>query len=101
MPIKVILQTVDGNRQDEVLDPNYSLAEIWPVGDSTFPLLQYVDPYGNSIFNRQQMYQIVEELDVLLRRVLTDEQREILLRVRALAAKCKDRPHLLLRFRGD
>jgi len=101
MPIKVILQTVDGNRQDEVLDANCALAKIWPVRDSTFPLLQYVDPYGNSIFNRQQMHQVVEELDVLLSRVLTDEQKEILLRVRGLAAKCKDRPHLFLRFRGD
>lgn len=101
MAIKVILQTVDGKKEDEILDPEYLLAEIWPVGDSAFPLLRYVDPYGNTIFNRQQMQEVEEELSILIQKVSSDKQREILLRIQAIAEKCKKHPHWLLRFRGD
>jgi len=101
MPIKVILQAMDGKREDEVVDPEYSLANIWPVDDRSYPLLQYVDPYGNTMFNRQQMPEVRKELNNLLERASTDKQRDILLRILALVAKCEDRPHMLLRFRGD
>jgi len=101
MGIDVLLQTVNGTKRDEVLDPDYTLAKLLPIGDAAFPLLQYVDPYGDSIYNRQQMDQIVQELDVLLCRPLTHEEEQLLLRVRGLAIICKGSPHLFLRFCGD
>jgi hypothetical protein len=101
MAIKAILQTVDGKKQSEVVDPAYSLAKIWPVGDQSFLLLQYIDPYGNTIFNRQQMPEVEKEIDILLGGTLTAEQREIRARIRALATECHGRVHMFLRFRGD
>ena len=101
MSIKAVLQTVDGKRGEEVIDPNYALARIWPVEDSEFPLLQYIDPYGDTIFNRQQMEQVIKELDTLAANASTDEQKEILQRMHALAMRCKERPHWFLRFVGD
>ncbi|HEX4542017.1 MAG TPA: hypothetical protein VH114_02535 [Candidatus Acidoferrum sp.] len=101
MGVDVQLLTVDGTKLDEVLDPNHALAKILPTGDSAFHLLQNVDPYCDSIFNPTAMDQMVEELDVLRQKALAGEQKEILLRVRALAARCKDGPDLLLRFIGD
>jgi hypothetical protein len=101
MSVKVILETVDGKREAEVVDFDYVLANIWPVGDDSFRLLQYVDLYGNTIFNRQQMGEVEKELDVLLQRVVSNEQKETLLRIRSLASRCKEHPHWFLRFRGD
>lgn len=102
MSIKAVLQTVDGRQRDEeVIDPNYALARIWPVGDPEFPLLQYIDLYGDTVFNRQQMEQVVKELDILIANASTDEQKEILQRIQALAMRCKKRPHWFLRFVGD
>jgi hypothetical protein len=101
MGIKVILQTAAGKKVGEVLDPDYSLAEVWPVGNRSFSLLQYIDPYGNAIFNGLQMPEVQKELDALMTRASNDEQRETLLRIRHLAELCHERPHMLLRFRGD
>ena len=55
MPIKVVLQDIRGCAIDQVLDPNCLLQRIWPIEDGSFPLLQYIDPYGNTIFNQVQM----------------------------------------------
>ena len=101
MAIKAILQTLDGKREAEVVDPGYVLADVWPIGDCEFPLLRYLDPYGNTIFNGQQMNDLARELEVLLERASTDEQREILHQILNLATSCKKRPHWFLRFRGD
>ena len=101
MGIKIILQTVDGKREDEVVDSDYSLAKVWPVEDPSFSLLQYIDPYGNAIFNRQQMRELQKELEILITRASTDEQKDVIRRIVALATKCQQHPHLFLRFRGD
>jgi hypothetical protein len=101
MPIKAILQTARGEKEKEALDPNYSLAKIWPIGNQSFPLLQYIDPYGNTIFNRKQMSEVEKEIDILLREDLTPEQRQVLVRIRALVSECQTRVHMFLRFRGD
>lgn len=101
MAIKAILQSVDGRKENEVIDFNYSLASVWPVGDDGFPLLQHIDPYGHTIFNGLQMPQVQRELDVLIGRASTDEQREVLRRIRDLAVICPKKPQMLLRFRGD
>jgi hypothetical protein len=101
MAIQAILQTIDGKKRDEVVDAGYSLAAIWPCGDQSFPLLQYIDPYGNAVFNGLQMAAVRKELDVLVERVSSDEQRNVLHRIRQLTESCQKEPHLFLRFRGD
>ncbi|HET9181576.1 MAG TPA: hypothetical protein VFP59_05545 [Candidatus Angelobacter sp.] len=79
----------------------YSLAELWPVGNSDFPLLQYIDPYGNAIFNGLQMSEVKRELSELINRASNDEQRSVLRRVLEMAEECEKHPHKFLRFRGD
>ena len=101
MAIKVILQSIDGNKQDQVGDPDYCLALVWPSGDPSFPLLQYIDPYGNTVFNGLQMPEVQKELKRLIGMASSDDQRNILQRICELAAKCQERPHMFLRFRGD
>lgn len=101
MAITAILQSVDGKKHAEVLDQDYLLAKVWPVGDKSFALLQYIDPYGNAIFNGAQMSEVQKELQVLLEKAPMDDQKRILRRVGALAETCRQHPHFFLRFRGD
>jgi hypothetical protein len=99
--IKAILQTVDGKKANQVVDSRYSLASIWPVGDQSFPLLQYIDPYGNTMFNGLQMPEVQRELDILVGKASSDEQKDILCQIRELAVSCQKQPHMFLRFNGD
>ncbi len=101
MAIDVILQTEMGEKKDEALDIHYSLAPLWPCGDQSFPLLQYIDPYGSTVFNRPQMPEVQKELDILISSASSDEQRDVLRRIRNLAVRCQEKPHLFLRFIGD
>jgi hypothetical protein len=101
MAINVYLQDSEGKKEDQVFDMHYSLARVWPVSDPSFPLLQYIDPYGNVIFNGSQMGEVQKELGVLIEQSSSEEQKDVLLRIRDLAAECAKRPHCFLRFRGD
>jgi hypothetical protein len=102
MAINVYLQNIREKKFDEVLDWDYSLAKIWPIADQTYPLLQYIDPYGNTIFNGMQMPEVVKELDILIADKSSNEQQKATLgRIRELAMKCQKQPHTFLRFRGD
>lgn len=101
MAIKAILQSIEGKREGEVTDPTCSLEAVWPCGNQEYPLLQYIDPYGNAIYNGLQMPEIRRELDILAEHAQSDVQRNILRRVHELAVRCQEKPHLFLRFRGD
>jgi hypothetical protein len=55
MPIFVVLQTIEGKRLDEASPASSVLNRLLPFGDVSFPLLGFIDPYGNTIFNGTQM----------------------------------------------
>jgi hypothetical protein len=100
--IGIYWQNVDGSkRYATAVDKNYSLARLWPIGDSSFPLLQYIDPYGYTFFNGAQMPQLIQEVERLIGLATSDEQIEALRGVLDLAAQCKKKSHTFLRFVGD
>ena len=102
MPIKAILQNIDGTRRiSSVVDADGGLNRCLPFGDESFPLFQYVDPYGNAVFNPLQMPQLLVELELLMSRPTDQETRLLLERLRELAIQCRDSNHLYLRFVGD
>jgi hypothetical protein len=101
MAIKVILETIHGGSLDEVLDPYGDLLALWPIDDRSFSLLQFIDPYGNAIFNGKQMPQVLQELELLNDRCSRDEQKVMLERIKKLATRCRENPHQYLRFAGD
>jgi len=80
---------------------NNSLAGLWPINDSSFPLLQYIDPYGNAIFNGVQMSEIRTELKSLIGKASTDEQKAVLGGITELARRCQESSHRVLEIRGD
>jgi hypothetical protein len=101
MPIKVTLQTIDGKKLKELVPTGALLNRLLPMGDARFPILRYVDPYSNTIFNGAQMYPLIEELDQLIKGAASDEDESILARLRELAVDCRNRPQTYLRFIGD
>ena len=102
MPIAVFLEDIHGtNRKGSVADAYGGLNRCLPIEDNSFPLLRYVDPYGNTVFNHLQMPQLLEEIDLLIGRCADEESKGLLENVRELAEKCRKSNHLYLRFRGD
>src|SRR5437868_795552 len=101
MAIKVILEAIRGKALDEVLDPYNEVSALWPIDDGSFPLLQFIDPYGNTIFNGKQMSHVMKELELLSGLCSHDTQKLMLDRIKMLAIHCRDNPHEFLRFSGD
>ncbi len=110
MPIKAILQKIDGTlRVSSLVDADGGLNRCLPFGSAdadqsnleSFPLLQHVDAYCDVLFTQSQMPQLLEELDRLLNGASGQGSRSLLEKVRALAVQCRDSNHLDLRFVGD
>ena len=100
MPIKVYLQAIDGKKREEVLGRGI-LDRVLPMGNPHFPMLRYVDPDSNTVFNGLQMYPVFEELDRLAQGLTDAEEKKILSEILRLATYCRDHPQLYLRFVGD
>lgn len=101
MPINVVLQQEGGKVLEQVIDFRADLATVWPIDNPSFPLLQYIDPYGNTFFNGRQMPQVIRELNSLIGNTSNDSCVLLLRQVEQLAERCRDNPHEYLRFEGD
>ena len=72
-----------------------------PTGDSSYNLLCYIDPYGDTVFNGLQMDVFLSEWERVRNMAETPEQVEAWSSVRNFARKCNEEAHLYLRFIGD
>jgi hypothetical protein len=97
--IRAIVQDEQGNQLGEALD--FSNALLPSPDDTRFICLRFIDPYGDTIFNRMQMPTVIGELRDL--KVASDNQERdaIIDRLVELACLCQEEPHLYLRFIGD
>lgn len=102
MGLSIVLQDERGARVDGVLDPTNVLHRLLPTaGDTSSRCLRYVDWYGDTVFNRLQMGDVLDELQTLFRNARAGEEKELLGRIIDLANKCKREPHLYVKFSGD
>lgn len=100
--INITLEDENGVQLEAVEGRVYLIGRVLPlIEDETFQCLRFIDPYGDTVFNRPQMGQFIRELDSIMGRAETPEEKAILLRVRELAEKCESEPHLYLKFYGD
>jgi hypothetical protein len=76
-------------------------AELRTPPPDAYTLLRYVDPYGDTIFNRAQMPDLLADIDVASALELTSIQRRGLDRLRVMAERCGSSTHLSLWFIGD
>lgn len=101
MGVDVYIETEFGERIEEFLDPKGIIARLLPIGDNRFSLLRYIDLYGNTIFNRLQMEQLLFELEQLKNDDRTPEEIAVIEKLQEMARRCQNEPHLYLKFYGD
>lgn len=102
MGLAVVLEDERREKIDGVEDPTNILHRLLPTSDDrNFSCLRYVDWYGDTVFNRQQLPDLVEEVRRIAKRVTDHEEIELLGRIVELALRGQSQPHLYLRFVGD
>jgi len=73
---------------------------ISQAAEASFPLLRFVAPYGDTVFNRLQAAELVTELH-RFEALLGADERGFLRAAIQLAEHCAASPHHYLRFEGD
>ena|ERR1700761_210438 len=76
------------------------LIESVPDYDSTH-CLQYMDPYGDTIFNSLQLPRFLDEWKMVMELATAAEDKEMASSVQRLALLAEEEIHMYLRFVGD
>jgi hypothetical protein len=103
MGINAVWRAESGEDMGRVLDPQMLLSSITsdPAGLSRTLCLRFLDPYGNAVFNQEQLPILAEELEGLAAVTRDKAVREHLAAVAALARKAIGEIHTYLWFIGD
>jgi len=100
--LTIRLTTESGKQLGEVLDPQNLLHHLLPASDDrSFPLLRFVDRYGDTVFNYLQAEALVDELTRLHESQQGIQGHTLLVDLRHLASECSREAHRYLRFVGD
>ncbi|MCY3001888.1 MAG: hypothetical protein NTV21_08790 [Planctomycetota bacterium] len=90
-----------GKEQEWIDDPTASIGQLLARVDSASPaLLKWIDPEGETVFNRLQAVQLIDELKALQQLQLSPAELDLAKRLTRAARRCKTE-RLYLRFRGD
>jgi lipopolysaccharide biosynthesis glycosyltransferase len=82
----------------ETLDQEFVLNEISEtLINKEFKLVKYLDPYGNTIFNRQQIDDLISDLE----KIYSGSSDIAIPGLIELAIRCKSEVHSYLVFYGD
>jgi len=100
MGIDVQLEDETGNVIESVGDPQ-SVLEGAVVNQSKSTCLQFIDPYGDAVFNQMQIPVLLGELKTALRQKLSREAEKHLQAVVALVERAQGQTHTYVRFVGD
>jgi hypothetical protein len=102
MALEVILQDEDGNPIAEALDRTTSSTTPCRTNKTQGTVSsEFIDLFGNTVFNGLQMQLFIEEWRRLYPQAASKEEGEFLATVEALAKQCADTPHSYLKFEGD
>ena len=103
MSIEVVLQDEKYNAVSEMIhDPGGVIVNCLPNHtDASYSCVRFIDPYGDTIFNRLQAVAMIAEWDSLEASFRQKDAGTLWADVRALIVRCSQEPHLYLRFVGD
>lgn len=101
MGIDVRLETEAGEEIETLLDFDDSLQKILLECDVTASAtLRFIDPHGNTAFNRLQMPSLIAELESARERLRDKSAAEFAGEVLRLARRCQEEVSTYLRFYG-
>ncbi len=102
MGIDVVLETEFGAAVETLSDARGKLSKLLgKLDNERNVLLNGIDPYGDTVFNRIQMSRFLSEWQVILANASAGEECELALGVERLAKRCADEVHCHIRFVGD
>lgn len=102
MGVNVRWEDENGKRIEEILDPHMCISRLILNTDlARTTCLQFIDPYGDTTFNRLQIPILIEELESVVKKVQDDGIGDHLRRVIDLAEKSQDEIHTYLKFYRD
>ena len=97
--IGVVLEDENGKMlSEEVCDATSLVSQ---TNDARFTCLRFVDPYGDTVFNRLQMPALLEDLRVLRQNAGSDQHENMLGQIETLVQRGQARIHTYIRFMGD
>ena len=101
MSLTIELVDEEGNEIDTTSDvDNYLIRLAYETPLKNSCCLRFIDPYGNTIFNRIQMTQFISEIDELINAVEYPEQKDVLMSIKSLAERCEQDVHKYIRIIG-
>jgi hypothetical protein len=102
VPVDCFLRNERGVELAVVRDRANVLSRALPDWkDESFICLRFIDRWGNTVFNRDQMAPFIEEWRRIAQRATTDEERSFFSDVEHLAQRCSGEVHMYLWFEGD
>jgi len=101
MSFTINLESEDGAILDSIEDFNLLKNYIPDISNKNFYCLKYVDIYGDTVFNKLQMNDLIKELKIIQENNKSNEINLFLEKLLDLANKCKNKVHLYLKFYGD
>jgi hypothetical protein len=100
--IDVKRETEFGEQESVVLDPRALMpALLSRCRDRQWRLIQYIDPYGNTVFNQLQIPELLDELNALRAFAGSEDEQTFLGAVIDLIEGTKNQVHTYVRFFGD
>ena len=99
MPIDVEWQGEDGDTLGRYEGPLITL-DLVERAEPTSVCLRFIDPWGNTIFNQQQLPVLIKELEALASRTRDGQTKVIAALVAFLRPAC-DQVHTYIKFIGD
>ena len=79
--------------------PSFTLTLV-ERADPASNCMRFIDPYGNTTFNQQQLPVLVQELEALETQT-TDGQREVIRALLTFLRPAQDQVHTYIKFIGD
>jgi hypothetical protein len=102
MGIELIWEEENGDELARLNDPQSFVEQFLPSdSDNEFVCLRFVDPYGDTIFNRLQLPVLLQELKRCAAKPHELPVAEHLSSAVALVEKAQDHVHTYVRFVGD
>jgi hypothetical protein len=104
MPLIIALEDEFGNQEDSFDDRTnlVALIERSSISNQECPrLLDFIDWYGNTVFNRIQMRQLQSELEILRSFAEDKDEQQVIATMLSYVERCQEAVHTYIKIYGD